>query len=318
MPVFFKQIRLSLVCTAAFYLFFFSGILVFWTPLPLVYLSLRRQKEAWVASLILVLLLALFLYGWGLPRLRFLGLGFSLYYWLAGLALSLGVWKRWSLARWGFWSGLWVTGGVFLFAVSGQLAGFFDLHAIWGEVLNEAAGWLGQAENLNLPAGERLQILALMERAKSLLPLFPMFLPALFFTLTLFILGLNIAGLNLFRHFLKQVPWPWSFRKLQIPDPCLWSLLLAGFLFFLNAYFLHQAWVKIFVVNLLICIAFIYFFQGLSIVSFFISRYSLLLQVGVYGLLAALFSNLGLIVMALGLIDIWADFRKLRAKVKKE
>ena len=93
-----------------------------------------------------------------------------------------------------------------------------------------------------------------------------------------------------------------------LPDYYVWVFIIAGFMIFLPLDFSKRIGL-----NLLIIIFLIYFFQGLAIAIFFLrkSKIPKFFQ-GIGYLLIFIQPLIAIIVTALGLFDIWADFRKVR------
>jgi hypothetical protein len=81
----------------------------------------------------------------------------------------------------------------------------------------------------------------------------------------------------------------------------------------LNVYVLKSQVLGVAVLNILIVLAAVYFFQGLAVASFFFrSRLSPLMRMAGY-LIFFIFLQVGLVVlMAAGIADFWFDFRKLK------
>jgi len=86
-----------------------------------------------------------------------------------------------------------------------------------------------------------------------------------------------------------------------------WALISAGIVLFSGVELLVLS-----AVNLLLVLLVVYFFQGMAIVSYFFNKRHL--PGGLKGLayiFIFLMWYLGALVVALGLFDLWFDFRKL-------
>lgn len=96
-------------------------------------------------------------------------------------------------------------------------------------------------------------------------------------------------------------------RLWRTPDRLIWALIAAGFAMFLPFYPASLAARNVFIV-LLGC----YFCQGLAIVSYFLQRFRLPygVRVASYLLIAVQHIVAGL-VLAVGVFDLWGDFRRL-------
>ncbi|HUU50062.1 MAG TPA: DUF2232 domain-containing protein [Nitrospinota bacterium] len=93
-----------------------------------------------------------------------------------------------------------------------------------------------------------------------------------------------------------------------LPDYYVWLFIIAGFMIFLPLDFSKRVGL-----NLLIIISLIYFFQGLAVTIFFFrkSKIPKFFQ-GIGYLLIFIQPLIAIIVTAIGLFDIWIDFRKVR------
>lgn len=138
--------------------------------------------------------------------------------------------------------------------------------------------------------------------------------PALVLISTSFIVWLNIlAGKLIFQ---RRGLWYPDFGNLacwKVADWMIWFLILSGGLFLVAA-----GMIKIVALNLLIVFLFIYMFQGLAIISFFFKKKNVpeFIRIICYFLIFGQ-QFLLLLVVGLGLFDIWLNFRKLDKKMKK-
>jgi len=96
-------------------------------------------------------------------------------------------------------------------------------------------------------------------------------------------------------------------RLWRTPDRLIWALIAAGFAMFVPFDLVALAARNVFIV-LLGC----YFCQGLAIVSYFLQRFRLPygVRIASYALIAVQHIVAGL-VLALGVFDLWGDFRRL-------
>jgi len=132
--------------------------------------------------------------------------------------------------------------------------------------------------------------------------------PSFFLVGTSFFVWLNILiGKLLFK--LKEMWYP-DFGNLstwKITDKLIWLVILAGasLLIPLNP-------VKILSINVIIILLFVYMMQGLSIINFFFEKKNLPWFLRAIGYFLIFVQQLLLVlVIGLGLIDIWVNFRKL-------
>ena len=110
----------------------------------------------------------------------------------------------------------------------------------------------------------------------------------------------------------RWVGWPQlaGLSRWRLPDSLIWLLIGAGFSMFLPEPVLATAAMNVFVVALA-C----YFGQGLAVVSYFFQRYGLPrgLRAATYIVIA--FQHIAAaLVLAVGVFDLWGDFRHLTAR----
>ncbi len=102
-------------------------------------------------------------------------------------------------------------------------------------------------------------------------------------------------------------------------DTWIWVALGTGAVYFLDYYLLQTEWLRVVAANGLLVLAAVYFFHGLAILSFLLQkRPSPFLRLLAYGLLLLFFQIVSLFLIALGVFDIWLDFRKLNKVARKE
>ena len=137
-------------------------------------------------------------------------------------------------------------------------------------------------------------------------------LPGLLFVGLCLVVLLNI--LFLWRRFPEQRA-QWSavatFREWKCPEQLVWAVIACGFAFFVPA----SEVVTLVALNVLLVTGICYFIQGLAIVAFFFHKNSVprFLRSATYILI--IFQQIfTLLVAALGLFDLWGDFRRLKKK----
>lgn len=136
-------------------------------------------------------------------------------------------------------------------------------------------------------------------------------IPGVAIVLTLLVIWMNLL---IARPILaaKEIANP-AFKTLKLwkaPEYLIWVLIGSGFLFLIP-----DTFIKVIGLNILMILITIYFFQGIAIVSFFFQkkRFPMLLKIFLY-LLIALQQILVFVVVGLGLVDIWLNFRKIGLK----
>jgi uncharacterized protein YybS (DUF2232 family) len=158
-------------------------------------------------------------------------------------------------------------------------------------------------------AGLAPETLESVRRAVELLRIYiPKILPALLVSALMSTVWLNMALGNwlLKKKDQKLTNWP-EFNEWKLPDPLVWLVILSGAIFFLLPRPLN-----IFGLNGIIICSTLYFFQGLAIITSLLNKWSVprLIRVLIYALIFV--QTYGIILLSfLGLVDVWADFRKL-------
>lgn len=135
-------------------------------------------------------------------------------------------------------------------------------------------------------------------------------LPALLFLSFAFIALINILYLG--RRFPeRRAQWfsPRYLREWKGPEPLVWGLIACGFALFVPG----LAAVRTLALNLLIVIGACYFAQGLAVIAYFFHKNKVprFLR-GLTYVLIVFQQIFTLLVVALGLFDLWGDFRRLR------
>jgi uncharacterized protein YybS (DUF2232 family) len=120
-----------------------------------------------------------------------------------------------------------------------------------------------------------------------------------------FMVALNLALLSKFGSRLPLLPAIGDFKGFKNPEQLVWALIAAGF-----AMLVKNQQVSTAALNLLIVIVSLYFVQGTAIIVHFFARFAVPKPVRVlFYLLLALQPYLVVAVAALGIFDIWGDFR---------
>jgi len=99
-------------------------------------------------------------------------------------------------------------------------------------------------------------------------------------------------------------------NRWRAPDFLIWLVILPGF-----AAFLFHGMLRGFSLNILIASLTIYFFQGLCVINFYLDRKNAppFLKLAIYFILFVI-QIVALLVLAMGLLDMWMDFRRLSGK----
>jgi uncharacterized protein YybS (DUF2232 family) len=114
-----------------------------------------------------------------------------------------------------------------------------------------------------------------------------------------------------FPHFRGTLLPGGDLKEWRAPEPLVWCLIVSGF-----ALFLPEDWgFQPPALNLFLISSFLYFFQGLAIVAYYFHhKHVPLLLRGLGYALIVIEQIFALLVVGLGLFDLWGDFRRLKNK----
>jgi uncharacterized protein YybS (DUF2232 family) len=135
--------------------------------------------------------------------------------------------------------------------------------------------------------------------------------PALTTVGTGFVVWFNVVvSKPLFRAGKLQYPQFGPMDRWAAPEHLIWGVIAAGFCLFLPV-----SQIRFVAVNVMIVLLAVYFFHGLSILLFFLSKYRvpLWIRLGVYALIV--FQQIfAIVIVGAGLFDQWVDFRRIRPR----
>ncbi len=292
-----KEFIILTVLTVALFL---SGLFIIFTPAPPALAVLRRVgSRAWAVPACSAFLGAALLFKVSLPDL-----GPYLLLIAMGALIGYGCARLWSAEKTVALSSLLVIGVTAVFALlayiqtKGQLVHLIerDMRGLIEQVMKQiSAGSPAKTEELK----------------KSLLGMVPqvvLLLPGMFVSCTLLTSWLNLLICR--RYCGESAPQLCSRQDLSLwksPEHLVWGAIASGFM-------LVVPWSGLNLVgsNLIRVVGTIYFFQGISIAAFYFkrSKMPLFVRALMYGLLF-LTAGTRIGVAALGLFDVWFDFRKL-------
>jgi len=196
-----------------------------------------------------------------------------------------------------------LTCGVLFYFYGSWSALVQDLHRSLDENLMAA---LGVHEKMGFPK-ESLDLLK--ERIPQVVQTTLQFLPGLLFVGLALTVLVNIVFLC--RRFpARRAQWlsAENFREWKGPEPMVWGLIACGFVLFIPG----LQFLRIFAFNILLVIGAAYFIQGLAIIAYFFHKNNVprFLR-GLTYVLIAFEQIFTLLVVGLGLFDLWGDFRRL-------
>lgn len=136
--------------------------------------------------------------------------------------------------------------------------------------------------------------------------------PALVTVGTAAVLLINVLMLSALARGGYEVPGV-HFRSWKAPELLVWPLILSGF-----GLLYAQGLVESISLNVLTLLLPIYFFQGLAVVTYYFQKRGVPpFFRGLGYLLVTVLSPLPLMVVAVGVFDLWADFRKPKIRKKQ-
>jgi len=149
----------------------------------------------------------------------------------------------------------------------------------------------------------------LREQAPQIVDTMLQLLPALLFLSFAFVVLINIVYLG--RRFPERREQWFSLpflREWKSPEPLVWGLIACGFVLFVPG----LAWLRSVALNVLLVIGACYFAQGLAVIAFFFHKNNVprFLR-GLTYVLIVFQQIFTLLVVGLGLFDLWGDFRRL-------
>lgn len=262
-------------------------------PLPGLLLAVRapRAEFLWLALSVLAISIAL-----GTPAV----LGFVLSLGLPPVILGPALRRGWSFERTVIaGTAAWCAGVLTLSIVA--YGDFATLLAAVREHLHEAVEATIAA---SAASGASEGIAALAEQRDEVISGVIQILPALVALGGAFVMLVNLGLLRRWTGATAET----DLRFWKAPDSLIWALIATGFLMFAPLPLAAVLARNVFIV-LLGC----YLCQGLAIVSFYLHRFRLPfgIRIATY-LLIAIQQAVTLVVLGLGIFDLWGDFRRLR------
>jgi len=270
-------------------------------PFPIVYLALRQGMRA--AGLATALVLSALLAFGGMTSL----LAYLLQFGTGSLLLPALLLKNWSWDR-----AVVATLGLTLAIAAAALVIFtaqqeISLTASIDQYVDseiELALNLANDSNLSIEQQDqyRAAVTGMGKFLKQTLPAWTITVFGAMLLLQVFLLSLRAEG----RY---RINGP-AFSSWSVPEYLVWPLIAAGF-----AVAFADGMPRLLGLNLLVVFLPIYFLQGLAVVTYFFQKKQVSPMLRAVGYtLIALLNPMPMIVTAIGVFDMWADFRKPRIK----
>lgn len=294
---------LILLFIIAVFIPIFGSISLIFTPLPILYYGVKLGRT----EVIIITVMALFIISI-MTVLSDMMIDLMILYFLfgsLGLILSETLRRGYSIEKTIIYPTLFVCLISFLLlCYESQQAGKEVVEFIELDVAGNINKSIGIYAKLNRPFE---QINLLKENASRITHFLTRIYPSIVLVFVSFAVWLNVLSARLL--FKKNtVPYP-SFGDLTVwkaPEMLVWLVIAGGLISFLTT-----GGYKFIGLNIIIICAFIYLMQGLAIISFLFKRKNVpsVLKIVFYFLIFAQ-QYILLIVIAVGLFDLWINFRK--------
>lgn len=322
-------------------LLYLSGLLLWLTPVPLLFAWKKKgPRAAWggmLFGLILLGVLYLGLVPWVSGQLGWEKAQQYLF-WLPGVGVATGnVWLpgAFGLPYYFFYGlmgillGLWEprdkTPTLLVAKVVGILSVAVSFWVFWRSG-GSLSGLIGSIEGyfqdllgqmLKTPAEGapelRDQMAVLQSYGPTLIYYAVRLIPGMILAMAIFVAWLNIIVSR--RLFWKDLFFEklGSLKHWQLPFGFVWALIGVALLLVADIYLFKINYLKLFAFNAFIVFGLIYFLQGLAILAFYNQRWSLppIVRLVFYLLFFIFFQPFSIILLAVGFFDSWFDFRKI-------
>ena len=313
---------LSLFC-------YLSGFFVLFTPLPLFYAFVKRGNKDGLAAALLAITVLFFLSSFALAKVmpgsslessfssggvQFFSLAYYGFFAILAYFLADGLRKPYNLQQWI---------GNSVFVSFGAMVGLFLLVEALGivPIVSGMKAYLqlvvSELIALNKAAGVDARQLSVLAKHQTEISTFALqILPAVFFIFTLLCAVFNaLLGSKVIKAGFKLPGRPELFR---LSDQVVWLMIGAGIAFFLDAYLLHTSWIRVLALNLLFALSALYFLQGLAVIAYFLRKLRAhFFRTFIYVFIFLFFQTLGPLIVGLGIVDVWFNFRARMARKDK-
>ncbi len=196
-----------------------------------------------------------------------------------------------------------MTAGLAYYFFGSWATMFTDLRA---SLTQQLAAALTVQEKMGLPQDSLTMI---KEQVPQIVEMMLRLLPALLLLSFAFIVLINLLYLG--RRFPERRGQWFSLphlREWKAPEPLVWGLIASGFVLFLPGVGL----LRVAALNLLLVIGACYFAQGLAVIAYFFNKNNVPRFLRGLTYVLIIFQQIfTLLVVGLGLFDLWGDFRRL-------
>ncbi len=287
---------------AALFLPVFGVLISLLSGVPLLFVSLYAGRKGGIGVVAFVTLM-LVLFG-GIQE----SLLFILQYGVSALVLAEAIRKGWSPAR-SILTAVGIALGVATMVVLayGSVQQTNPLPLLKQEIKTGITNMIALYQEQGI---EQEQLRLLQEYVDNIIDFFFYSFPALL--LISFLVASSLTYFTVYRVWLRwgkeQIFPPFSFAHWSLPEYLIWALIAAGFLIFLPI-----APVQFVAQNLLLVVLFFYLLQGLAIVHFYLQKGKIPFFLRGLGYVLLLIQPVFLLVVtALGVFDLWVNFRRIQ------
>lgn len=323
---------MSVLLTMAF---FFSGFFIILTPLPILYVLIRRGNQAWFEFLFPVFALVAAIYVFAAPALHHFYLSNPAWSWLLSVpgigflnSVPLQIVTLFGLGLMLFYTvvafavqrrknillmvAVSYLIGIAGFQISALSQGSSASDLVSGYVQKVLADFLAIQQKGKAPLE---QIALVKENSANFSFLFSLLFPSLFFNSLFFVLIVNFALGRRLLALLGKKTDGLKLNEWKVPFEGVWLTIVAIGLGLANTYFLKSTLALALAANFLVILAFIYTLQGFAVLSFFLEEKKVrpFSRFFLYSFIFILFQPFIFLVTGFGFFDSWAD---LRAKIR--
>ncbi|MBW2146717.1 MAG: YybS family protein [Deltaproteobacteria bacterium] len=191
---------------------------------------------------------------------------------------------------------------ILLQAIANHSAPSAVIYKYFNETLNDT---LSIYQGLGIPDE---QVKKIEESAGVVIAVFTRIAPALFLCITALIVWINlIASKKIFQRWGLIFPNFGDLTRWRSPEHLVWLLIGCG-----GAMLIPVEALRTVSINGLLIMLLVYFFQGIAIVAYFFKAYSVPSVIRIIGYVLISIQQLMLVlVVVVGLFDLWFDFRKI-------
>ncbi len=329
-----RPIVLAAVLSVALYM---SGILVLFTPLPLAYVFMRSGRCAGGASSIIAVIAVAILYAFVFPslgsgaaegsaamvalpgagltamvplsRVQLFGSAYFLFFVGIAAAIGEGSKRKGSFAR---WAGTSVAVGCGLIASMVLIAYAVAGASLISGLQSYIESAIAEIVRLNTTAAlSGAQMHFLSANSSQIAAFLVALAPSLAFVFVLIAVVVNTLVSRKFAPTSRATGRVRQAIAFRLPDCCVWIIIASGIAFFAGHYIVHASWLKLIAINGLIAMGAVYFFQGFAVAAYFLERVRpRMVRLLCYIAIVFFFQTVGLIMVGLGLADVWLHFRQ--------